>query len=219
MGDEVMRRLCAIVPLLALLVAGCALTEDSIEVRYGAVRGTAPVAGASAVAITVAGRDGRTQHRDRVSVKKNGYGMEMARIVASNDVVRETERAIAGELTARGFREPGDDARIEVEVIRFYNDFKIGFWSGAAEAEIIAQIRVTGRDGAIAYTRTYSMQHRVEPVFLANGENAALALQGALQRLVQSVMDDPALIAALVARAPGPARRGRPVAAAAPVAG
>ena len=216
-----MRRLLTVLAsALLLATTACALVEDPVEIRYGALRTAATVAGSDNVRVTVGARDQRTQYRDRVSVKKNGYGMEMARIFATNDIVAETERAVAAELVARGFREPGPDARLELDLLRFYSDFKIGFFAGGAEAEVVIAARVLGRDGRPAYARTYSGQNTVQPILLADGSNARLALEGALQRAVQSMMDDPALIGALLAQAPPPpsaeppprtGRRPRPV--------
>ncbi|MBW8270747.1 YajG family lipoprotein [Caldovatus aquaticus] len=217
--------LCAAGRMLALLallcgVAGCALTTDEIAVEYGAPRATpAPVPGASEVSVAVAARDARTAYRDRVSTKRNGYGMEMAPIVATNDVIAETARAIAAELAARGFAPGGRDARVEIDVLRFYNDFKPGFWAGSATAELLVNLRVLDRAGRVVFLKTYHAEGHVPALVIYSGENARTALVEGLRNLVHQVADNPALIAALTAQAPPAAeppppprrRPGRPV--------
>jgi hypothetical protein len=64
------------------------LTTDNIEVPYRSLAARPPTPGASGITIAVKASDERTTYRDRVSSKKNGYGMEMAPIVATNDVGR-----------------------------------------------------------------------------------------------------------------------------------
>lgn len=202
-------RLRAVSLLLLLVPAACALERDYVEVRYGTPRFAGPVAGASAVSVQVAARDGRTTQQDRVSNKINGYGMEMAPIIATNDVVAETGQMIMAELERAGFRPGGSDARVDVEVLRFYNRFQTGFWAGRAEAEIQVNLRVLDRSGSQVYGRVYTVQGVVPAVQLANGSNAVIALQSAMEKLVQAVVGDPAFIAALTARAAPEPSRGR----------
>jgi uncharacterized lipoprotein len=195
---------------LLLFPAACALERDYVEVRYGPARFAGPVAGASVVSIDVAARDARTTRQDRVSNKINGYGMEMAPIIATNDIVAETGRTIMAELERAGFRPGGADGRIEVEVLRFYNRFQTGFWAGRAEAEIQVNLRVLDRNGRQVFDRVYTVQGIVPAVQLANGSNAVIALQGAMEKLVQEVIGDAALMTALTRLPPSAdAPRGR----------
>src|SRR4051812_40511933 len=57
------------------LLSACAITEDRVPVDYVANAGVIPVAGAEAISLTVSGADRRAQYVDRISTKKNGYGM------------------------------------------------------------------------------------------------------------------------------------------------
>ena len=41
--------------------------------------------------------------KDKVSAKKNGFGMEMAPIIAKEDVAQTLKKAVEVELTNRGF--------------------------------------------------------------------------------------------------------------------
>lgn len=198
-----MRRI--LLPLLLLLpIVGCALTSEEIEVRHGSPAALASLPGAAAVGVSVVAQDARPSNRDRVSAKKNGYGMEMAPIIARNEVVAETREGVEAALRQRGFAIGGQDARIELEVQRFWNDFKVGFWSGDAVAEISVQLRLLDRAGQIAFTHTYNAEFRNAPVYIFTGENARIALEGALRQLVQRIAEDPTLARALLATAPPP---------------
>src|SRR5437763_1934786 len=85
------------------LVSACALSEDKVPVDYIPNAGVMPVGGAAAVSLTVTGVDRRAQYVDRIGTKKNGYGMEMARIVATNDVVEVVRGGVERELKAQGY--------------------------------------------------------------------------------------------------------------------
>jgi uncharacterized lipoprotein YajG len=60
------------------------------------------VSGAQQVAVRVVVRDMR-RDRARVSVKKNGYGIEMAPIVSETDIAGFVRSNVALELARRGF--------------------------------------------------------------------------------------------------------------------
>jgi uncharacterized lipoprotein len=205
--ESVMRRLVVLLALVPL--AACALETDYIEVRHRAVPGVQAVPGADRVAIQVETRDARTANRDRVSVKKNGYGMEMAPIVATNDVIAEIQEAIVKELRARGFQVGGGDGRLDVEVLRFHSEFRSGFWSGTAAADMMANVRIVDPAGRIVFARTYNAEGVNPNIQLASGENARVALEAGLQRLVRNIGDDPDLMRALLALSP-PAAPARP---------
>ena len=97
-----MRKL-AIIPILLLFVTGCALTEEKIELGYAPKAGTARIEGAEKVSVSVTVADMRTDKSNKVSAKKNGFGMEMGAIFASENVTATLEKAFSAELKARGF--------------------------------------------------------------------------------------------------------------------
>jgi uncharacterized lipoprotein YajG len=190
----------------ALTVSGCALTTDRIDVPYQPVGAVAPVADASASSVSVASRDARSTYRDRVSTKKNGYGMEMAAILATNDIPQTVTGALTQTLTAEGYRIGPGHAAMAIDVLRFYNDFKIGFFSGDALADV--ELMVTIRDPAnnIVFSRNYVGEGKEADVMLASGSNARAALIRAFQNVVNSIAGDQALHAAIkAAQQPGSA--------------
>ncbi len=80
-----LRRIIPYATLLFLLNA-CALTVDTIDVQYESGPAARIVPAEDSVVVDLDVQDVRTSYLDRVSSKKNGYGMEMAAIVSKRDV-------------------------------------------------------------------------------------------------------------------------------------
>ncbi len=74
---------CAI---LLFLLNACALTVDTIDIEYNPDAAAKVLPEAKSVVVDLDVQDVRTAYQDRVSSKKNGYGMEMAAIVSKRDV-------------------------------------------------------------------------------------------------------------------------------------
>src|SRR3954469_18805950 len=124
-------------------VGGGALTVDTVPLTYHPPAQAAPLPNAGAVIITVGVHDARRgKDRGRVSVKKNGYGMEMADIRCQNDVPELVRYSVWSELSRRGFRYGSNGVTVVVDLRRFFNDFKTGFFSGDAIAETIIDVSV-----------------------------------------------------------------------------
>ncbi|WP_298645378.1 YajG family lipoprotein [uncultured Tistrella sp.] len=187
------------VALGLLMLSACAFTEDSIPVHYTAPANLELVQGASDVTLEVVGQDGRVANRDRISSKKNGYGMETARILAANDVVAEVANAVRTELQSLGFTIGEGGIHVVIETQTFYNDFKTGFWSGDAVAEVAFMLTATKPDGTLVYSRAYRAVGMNKDIMMASAENAAPALEEALREAVRQVVQDKALHAALLA--------------------
>jgi uncharacterized lipoprotein len=132
----------AIAIAAAGLLCACALTEDKVPIDYVANTGVTPVSGAEAVSLTVTGLDRRTQYVDRISTKKNGYGMEMARIVATNDVVEVVRGGVEREFKAQGYAVGAGGLSITVELYNFYNNFRIGLVTGGAASDVAVGLKV-----------------------------------------------------------------------------
>jgi uncharacterized lipoprotein YajG len=200
----VMRTAAAVVA--AGLLSACAITEDKVPVDYVANTGVTSVVGAEAISLTVTGTDRRAQYVDRISTKKNGYGMEMARIVATNDVVEVVRGGVERELKAQGFAMGPGSVSITVELQNFYNNFRVGFASGSAVADVALTVKVRNAGGTLVYSQTYDASISND-IFLASGENAKAALEKALTTATRKIVDDRALQEALLATRPAPTRR------------
>ncbi len=191
-----MRNLLCIVALAAMTSA-CALTTETIDVPYQSTGPATPVAGAAAETVAIAATDGRTTYRDRVSTKKNGYGMEMAAILASNDVLQTVAGAIQQELAAQGYKIGPGYAELRVEVVKFYNDFKPGFFSGDAVADVALNVKVVAPGDQLIYSKYYDASGTEPNIMMYGGDNARAALVKAFGNAIHSVVSDPALQQAL----------------------
>lgn len=196
-------RLAACVMTL-LLLGACAFTEETIPVDYKAPANMELAAGASGVTVAVESKDGRVSNKDRVSSKKNGYGIETAPIKAGNDVVGLTQQAVEHELESLGFKVGPGGLKAEVELQTFYNDFKNGFFSGDAIAEVAFNLTVTRADGSFVYSRSYKGIGMNKNIQMATGSNAKLALEEALTNAMQQFIEDANMRQALVGAVKAP---------------
>ncbi|WP_207261740.1 YajG family lipoprotein [Desulfovibrio sp. Huiquan2017] len=189
-------------PLFALFVlSGCAMTVDKIDVPYQGAANITIVEGAENVPITVTHEDKRTVYKDRVGTKKNGYGMEMAEIVATNDIAQTVADGVAFELANEGFKIGDEGKNINVKLMRLYNDFKMGFWSGSAVADGLVQVEVR-EDGKLVFSKSYEGGGVEESIQLASGKNARAALIKAMTDIVTKITQDPQLHSALLKPVP-----------------
>jgi len=186
---------CAL--LTAGLLSGCAFTKDYVALSYAPQTNVSKIQGAEAIMVKVEVVDSRTI-KDKVSVKKNGYGMEMASIIATNDVAGLLKSAIQTELTDRGFNCGGDTVTVSAGLSKFYSDFKIGFWSGSAAAEVILNVHVKKADGNIAFSKLIAGEGANPSLQIMSGENARIALEAALKDAVSKLMGDSAFIESLL---------------------
>lgn len=182
-----------------LTLSGCALTTDRIELQYNPQQSVSQIPGANNVAVNVQVVDQR-QDKSKVSSKKNGFGMEMAPILATEDVAVTVRKAIEQELRTRGFQLGTDTAlvRIVSDLTRFYNDHKTGFFAGDAVADLNMSITVKSKKGDLLYTRQVISQGIEPNTQLMTGENARLALNRALENGMKSLFEDQSFLIALV---------------------
>lgn len=184
--------------LLAIaMLNGCALTEGHVGMSYVPQAGVARVEGAEHVALKVEVLDERAV-KDKVGAKKNGYGMEMAPILSTNDVADVLKCAIETELNQRGFAVGSGPVAVIAELSKFYCDFKLGFWSGTAVAEATMNVQVRNPDGTIAYSKLVAGEGIKPRIQLASEGNAQMALHAALQDAVAKLFADPSFIDALI---------------------
>ena len=183
---------------IASIFTGCALTEDKIDIPYQGRGNITVVDGADKVNVEVKNEDKRTVFKDRVGAKKNGYGMEMAKIVPSNDVAKTFSDAVLFELENLGFKNGTGGKVVKVELIRFYNDFKMGFFAGDAVADGLINIVVTNEKNEVIFTKSFEGGGIYPNIQLALGENAREALIKAMTDIVGKVAQDKDLHAALL---------------------
>lgn len=185
--------------VVSVWLSGCALTTDMIDLSYAPQPGVSAIPGANDVVVSVNVNDQRQEKSNKVSCKKNGFGMEMAPILANEEVTVTFRRAIELELQSRGFK-IGSQALVSIvaDLTRFWNDHKTGIFSGDSVADLNMNISVKNKRGDVIYSRHITTQG-VEPnIQLMTGENARLALDKALENGMKLLFEDSAFIAALI---------------------
>jgi uncharacterized lipoprotein len=180
-----------------LLATGCAIQRDFINLSYGPAMEVARVSGADVVNVQVTVVDLRA-NKDKVSCKKNGYGMEMAEIVAKNDVAELVRKSLETELTNRGFVAGPQAVSVLVELAKFYSDFKIGLFAGDAIAEISMNVQVKKTDGTSVFSKVITGDGKAARIQLATGGNAKIALDAALKDALTKLFADAAFVEALL---------------------
>ena len=183
-----------VLALAAMLCSGCALTTAHIDVPYQPIAAASPVPNASASTVAVTAIDDRTTYRDRVGTKKNGYGMEMAAIVPNNDIPDAVRDAFRQELMARGFRIGNGPGAVQIEVVRFYNDFKPGFFSGDAVATVAFNVKVSSPSHLGSFSKYYEGTGTEPNIQIMGADNTRAALVKAFQSAVGSAVNDPELM-------------------------
>ena len=193
---------CLCVLLLAQILTGCAFTKDYIGLNYP-VRGSRDkVAGAEGVKVEVKVTDQR-EARDIVGRKINGWGSETAGIVSTNDVVELVRGAIGAELEMRGFPR-GEGVVVSVELNKFYNRFITGFFAGDSIANIVMNVQIKAKDGAVLFSKNVAAEGLEANIQIAAGHNAKASLEQALSKGVTQLFDDAAFVPALLKAAGQP---------------
>jgi uncharacterized lipoprotein len=183
--------------ILALnFITGCAITQDHIRLAYVPQQNVSRVAGAENVPVQALVTDDR-KITDKVSCKKNGYGMEMAAIIADDNVPYVVRSAIELELDSRGFPIKTNGIPILVSLSKFYSDFKIGFWAGTAEAEVTMEVQIKDAKGTIIFNKLLTGEGTEQNCQICSGTNAKLSLDAALQDAMRRLFSDKAFIDAL----------------------
>jgi uncharacterized lipoprotein YajG len=178
--------------VMVFLTSGCALTKDYVVLSYDPQTNVEKMKGADGVKVKVEISDIRTV-RDKVSSKKNSYGMEMAPIIAQNDIGDLLKKAIEAELKNRGFEVADGSVQVLAELNKYYSDFKTGFWAGKAVAEVVVNIQVKKPDKSILYSKLVTGENALT-VQLASGKNAKLALDAALKDAMSKLFADAAFM-------------------------
>lgn len=192
-----MNRIALVV--LACLGTACAFTEDRVHLRYTPMESPAQLSGTDNVIATVTVHDGRPD-KSRVSVKKNGYGMEAAAIRSDSSVTNVVQAAVESELRTRGVKlSNAGTILVALEVTRFWNDFKMGMFTGDAIADFQLSVQVKRAAGPIVFVRNYDVPGEERGIQLATGPNAEIALNRALEAGIHKMFEDPAFLDAIVA--------------------
>jgi uncharacterized lipoprotein YajG len=177
---------------LVMIATGCAFTRERVALSYEPQVGVTALDSASTVKVRVEVVDARIK-KDRISCKKNGYGMEGANFEAAEDVTKLVARAIETELTSRGFGCDNGPVVIAVELSNFYCDFKIGVFAGDAVGEVAMNVQVKDKGGKILFSKIVNGENR-KGAGVAGQGNVKVVLEAALKMAVANLMDDKSFI-------------------------
>jgi uncharacterized lipoprotein YajG len=182
--------------MLVATLAGCALNPLSVLVTYQRESNIAPVAGASLIHVQVVGED---QRADKTSVGQ----YDQQPIVAGNNVIDTARDAVQSELQARGFVIDSAPANtvVRVQVLRLSGHFFSSLFFSSYTAELIMHVEVERPGKGIAYSQSFDETDTYHPSVFANvSDDFGAALSGALQKGVAQLLEDPAFMAALLAK-------------------
>lgn len=185
--------------LACLMSIGCALTTDRVALEYRPMAGVQTLKEAEGITVLVSVNDLRTD-KTKVSSKKNGFGMEMAPIIAEEDPALTIKRAFETEFKARGFK-IGSEALVLIhsDVTRFWNDHKTGFFAGDSVADLNMTVLVKNKTGdKILYTKQVSAQGLEPNIQIQGGNNAKLALDKALANGLRQLFEDTMFLDSIV---------------------
>ncbi|HYL59722.1 MAG TPA: YajG family lipoprotein [Candidatus Acidoferrales bacterium] len=171
------------------------MSTEHIDLSYVPQAGVTRMAGADRVGVQVAVKDDRPAHG--VAFKANGYGMEMAEIYVDEDIPGLIKDGIQAELTNRGYQIKPGGLQVDVALGRFRNHFESGFFSGTATADLEMNVTVAQSDNRVVFNKMIVAQGVNPGIQLADGENAKIALNAALQDAIGKIFADPDFIKAL----------------------
>lgn len=183
--------------LLVLVVGvlgGCAFISDSIDLQYTQQANVYKLKNAENIHVSVEVKDDRTD-KTKVSAKKDGYGVELAPILANQRVDVTIKNSIETELKSRGFQLSDDPfVRIKASVSQFYNDHKPGFLTGDAVSNFDLLVNVFDRPGNQIFTKLIKAQGTEPNIVLTSGENARLSLNNALNNGIHELFNDDSFV-------------------------
>ena len=184
---------------LVIFLTSCAVTRDNVTIRYDSLQTTERVAEAEYATVNVQVSDDRP-HKERVGRKKNGYGMDCASIMSENDVSLVVKDAISEELKKKGFQlsDAEKAAVIDVNLKKFYNEFKPGFFVGKALSEMVVTVKVLGEKKHTSFAKTLIGTGLNKDVTLYSGKSAKKVLEDALRNTISELLQDQEFIDALL---------------------
>jgi len=127
--------------------------------------------------------------------------MEMAEIIADNDIPQTVKRAVESELRDRGFSLGSEGSVVAITLDKFENRFELGLFSGTAVGEISIAVTIKRANGTVACTRNIHAEGVNSGVQLASGENTRIALEAALKNAVDELFQDSNFVQSLLPQA------------------
>ncbi len=178
-----------------LILGGCALGARNATLSYPPA-GTAPAARAAAIApakgpIALAPIQDVRSDKKKVGTVRNGFGMQTAEVVTSDDIPRWIHGAVRSELAAAGYQvtpagaDPARGTTLSGDPSHLWCDAYFTY-----QGEVTLSVRLQ-RDGRELLARQYQGSGGAGMNWVASaeayGQTLAIALADALRQLVADV--------------------------------
>lgn len=175
-------------------VNGCALTTESIDLNY---QPQGNYLRSTNVSVNVKTHDNRTD-KSKIGSKKNGFGIETAPILPKEKIEITVQKAIEDELKSRGYLVKNDaDIFIHASVVRFYNEFHLGFFSGDSVSDFEMLVAVKKKNGSTVFSKPIKSIGNENNIQIMSAENAQLALNDALKKGLIMLFNDMEFLSSL----------------------
>lgn len=204
------KALALVYAFTVISLAGCeSLHVDRITLQHMQQKKILEVPGAANISVVVKAIDKRDYLAPGISRKwgkavvgygRNGFGEETyPDIIVTEPVELTLKRSIEDELKARGFQ-IGQNANliVEIGINTFFNDFKVGFILSDSVAELNIDVKVLSNTGYILYSRKIVEQGHKAWASTMSGEDAKIALNGAIDNGINALFSDCAFMSALL---------------------
>ncbi len=191
---------------IAVTLQGCAFTNATFDAKPNAdVLVAGPLGEVQPIAFTAPQLDDARSDRARIGFKRNGFGKLTADIMTLRPVDEIVEAAAAKALSdARHTAGADGIIRVLGTVDRFWFDYDMNFWSVVFIADVRCTLDfVDARTRQSIYRSTYSGSYIERKA--GSSKAGALAINKALDRLIEDIVLDEELAAALRARVTPPA--------------
>jgi uncharacterized lipoprotein YajG len=182
--------------MLLGMLTGCGYVPEKVALSYEPMLVSEPPLAAAGKQIGITVADHRRGGKE-VSRKKGDHGIERAAIRLKGNLADDVERAVQLELSQLGYVVGTGTVRIEIEIHKFYNDFKQGFFTDRGVSELFLGVHVLHRDGRILFSKNIIGLGEKGGVWVQSGKHAKHALEAALSDAIYKLVKDPSFQQAL----------------------
>jgi uncharacterized lipoprotein YajG len=189
---------------MSLGLAGCAFTPATLDLGVSSeVHVAGPLGDVSPLRFSPPQLEDARLDRTRIGHKKNGYGENTADISSAQPVAQVVETAVAKALVdGRHSVVTDGDIRVSGTVNRFWFEFDSNFWSVGFIGDVRCSLEfIDASTGRLIHKADYSGSYAMQKATGGLEKTWTVVLNKALERLVEAIVLDDELAAALKERA------------------
>ncbi|MBI4527015.1 MAG: hypothetical protein HY695_24735 [Deltaproteobacteria bacterium] len=190
---------CLLVVCLTSVIAGCVLTDATLEIGYTAAQASrGPLAAIPPARVEIGAIEDRRPERDKIGYKRHGLSdqWKTAKMTTKKAVPEIVREALAIELTKNGHSVGGlgDDLILSGEVTDFWCDIRPGVYAWEFVASTELDLTLADRKaGSTLYRRTYRGYHRDTVVHAALASAWERVMNKALEEMMREIGTDVSL--------------------------